>query len=173
MTLKFRAKAILASLLAGAVFASLAGCAVVSGSGSSGGATQPTPPASTTTIPVAPAGLQAAPGNAEVALTWTAATSATSYHVKRSTTSGGPYTQVSAPATSVFTDTGLTNGTMYFYVVSALNSAGESPNSAQASANTCSTSASAAGGARIARESHRNRRQRASRTDLDRQHRSH
>jgi fibronectin type 3 domain-containing protein len=84
--------------------------------------------------PGVPAGLQATAGNMQVSLTWTASTGATSYHVKRSTTSGGPYAQVSAPTAANFTDTGLTNGTTYYYVVSALNAAGESANSSQASA---------------------------------------
>jgi fibronectin type 3 domain-containing protein len=84
--------------------------------------------------PLAPTGLQATAGNAQVSLVWTASTSATSYHVKRSTTSGGPYTQVAAPTTTSDTDSGLTNGTTYFYVVSALNAAGESANSSQVSA---------------------------------------
>jgi fibronectin type 3 domain-containing protein len=91
----------------------------------------PTAPAAP---PAAPTGLNATAGNAQVSLTWSASSSATSYHVKRSTTSGGPYTQVSAPTSANFTDTGLTNGVAYFYVVSALNSAGESANSSQASA---------------------------------------
>jgi fibronectin type 3 domain-containing protein len=90
----------------------------------------PTAPA---TPPAAPTGLQATPGNVQVNLTWTASTGATSYHVKRSTTSGGPYAQVAAPATTSDVDTGLTNGTTYYYVVSALNAAGESANSSQAS----------------------------------------
>src|SRR6202041_2109071 len=85
-------------------------------------------------VPSAPVGLQAVAANAQVTLSWSATAGATSYHVKRSTTSGGPYTQVFAPTTTSFTDTGLTNGTAYFYVVSALNTAGESANSAQASA---------------------------------------
>jgi len=84
--------------------------------------------------PGAPAGLQATPGNTQVSLSWTASTGATSYHVKRSTTSGGPYTQVSAPTVANFADTSLTNGTTYYYVVSALNATGESANSSQASA---------------------------------------
>jgi hypothetical protein len=67
-------------------------------------------------------------------LTWTASSGATSYHVKRATTSGGPYSQVGAPTSTSYTDTSLTNGTTYYYVVSALNSAGESANSAQVSA---------------------------------------
>jgi fibronectin type 3 domain-containing protein len=91
-------------------------------------------PAAPITPPAAPTGLQAAAGNAQVSLNWTASAGATSYHVKRGTTGGGPYTQIVAPTATTFTDTGLTNGVTYYYVVSALNTAGESANSAQVSA---------------------------------------
>lgn len=91
-------------------------------------------PAAPITIPAAPTGLAATAGNAQVSLTWNASSSATSYHVKRATASGGPYTQIAAPAAASYVDSGLTNGTKYFYVVSALNSAGESANSSEASA---------------------------------------
>ncbi|HKQ73186.1 MAG TPA: fibronectin type III domain-containing protein, partial [Blastocatellia bacterium] len=85
--------------------------------------------------PPAPTGLAATAGNAQVSLTWNASTGATSYNVKRSTTSGGPYTTIATGVTATnFTNTGLTNGTTYFFVVSAVNSAGESPNSNQATA---------------------------------------
>jgi hypothetical protein len=69
-----------------------------------------------------------------VALTWSASSGATSYHVKRATTSGGPYTQIGAPTSASYTDSSLTNGTTYYYVVSALDAAGESANSAQLTA---------------------------------------
>jgi fibronectin type 3 domain-containing protein len=84
--------------------------------------------------PAAPTGLQATAGSTQVGLTWTASSGATSYHVKRSTTNGSGYTQIAAPTAANFTDTGLTNGTTYYYVVSALNAAGEGANSSQASA---------------------------------------
>jgi hypothetical protein len=85
--------------------------------------------------PPAPTGLTATAGNAQVSLTWTASSGATSYKVKRSTVSGGPYTVIAPSVTATtYTDTGLTNGTTYFYVVSAVNTGGESPNSDQASA---------------------------------------
>jgi len=88
----------------------------------------------TVTVPAAPTNLSATGGNAQVSLTWTGSSGATSYNVKRGTTSGGPYTTVGSPATTGYTDTGLTNGTTYYYVVTAVNSGGESGNSSQASA---------------------------------------
>ena len=86
-------------------------------------------------LPSVPAYLFAAPGDTIVGLGWTASTGATSYTVKRSTTNGGPYTAVATGLTGTsHADTGLTNGTTYYYVVSAVNSAGESANSPEASA---------------------------------------
>jgi fibronectin type 3 domain-containing protein len=85
-------------------------------------------------IPSTPAGLTAAPGNVQIALSWSITPNATGYNVKRSTTTGGPYTQLSSQSATNFTDTGLINGTKYFYVVSASNSAGQSANSAEVSA---------------------------------------
>jgi endo-1,4-beta-xylanase len=81
--------------------------------------------------PPAPTGLVATAGNAQVQLSWNASTSATGYNVKRSTTSGGPYTTVATVTGTSFTNTGLTNGTTYFFVVSATNANGESANSSQ------------------------------------------
>jgi hypothetical protein len=98
----------------------------------------PTAPA---TPPGAPANLQATAGNAQVSLSWTASSGATSYHVKRSTTSGSGYKQIAAPAATSYSDTGLTNGTAYYYVISALNAAGESANSTQATATPANLAA--------------------------------
>jgi hypothetical protein len=94
----------------------------------------PTAPVGPVSIPATPSGLAATSGNAQASLTWTASSGATSYHVKRATTSGGPYTQIGAPTATSYTDTSLANGTTYYYVVSALDSAGESANSTQVSA---------------------------------------
>ncbi len=104
----------------------LVSCGGGSSSGDGGGITA--------SIPSAPLGLTATPGNAQVSLTWSASNGATSYFVKRSTTSGSGYTTLSSPALTSYLDTGLTNGTPYYYVVSAVNTAGESADSSQASA---------------------------------------
>ncbi len=84
--------------------------------------------------PGAPTGLTATAGNQQITLSWTASAGATSYHVKRGTAKGGPYTQVSAPTAAAYVDTALTNGTPYYYVVSAVNSIGEGGNSSEATA---------------------------------------
>ncbi|MCM3700206.1 glycoside hydrolase family 9 protein [Paenibacillus macerans] len=85
--------------------------------------------------PGVPTGLAAKAGNAQVALNWNAANGAISYNVKRATVDGGPYTTVKSGITATnFTDAGLTNDTAYYYVVSAVNGAGESVDSEQISA---------------------------------------
>ncbi len=89
--------------------------------------------------PAAPTGLAATAGNQQVNLTWTASSGATSYNVKRGTATGGPYTTIASPTTNSYTDSAVTNGTTYYYVVSAVNSSGESANSSQVSATPMST----------------------------------
>ena len=97
------------------------------------------PSCGTITPPAAPTGLVATAGNAQVSLSWNASSGATSYNVLRATISGGPYTTITTGITTTsYTDTGLINGTTYYYVVQAVNSAGTSPNSNEASATpTC------------------------------------
>jgi hypothetical protein len=87
-------------------------------------------------LPGVPTNLTATPGNGQVGLSWTAASGATSYKVKRATTPGGPYeTTVSTGVTATnLVDSTVTNGTTYYYVVSAANSVGENLNSNEASA---------------------------------------
>ncbi len=85
-------------------------------------------------VPAVPNGVTATAGNAEIGLRWSAAARATSYHLKRSNASGGPYTQIATTTFAGYTDVSRTNGVTYFYVVSAVNAAGESANSSQVSA---------------------------------------
>lgn len=77
-----------------------------------------------------PTGLSGVADNGQAALTWLATSNATSYNVKRSLANGGPYSGVASVTTTNVADPGLTNGVTYYYVVSALNPAGESANSA-------------------------------------------
>ena len=85
--------------------------------------------------PGAASGLAATPGDTQVGLTWTAASGATGHSVHRGTTSGGPYTTVKTNVVGTsFTDTGLANGTTYYYVVSGTNAEGEGASSNQAAA---------------------------------------
>jgi fibronectin type 3 domain-containing protein len=78
--------------------------------------------------PTAPTGLTAAAGNAQVTLSWTPVSGATGYIVQRAPTSNGAYATIASPTTTSYTDTGLTNGTSYYYVVSAVNAGGMSAN---------------------------------------------
>jgi beta-galactosidase len=90
---------------------------------------------STPAPPPAPTGLAAIADNAAVNLNWTASPGATSYNIYRGTTSGGEGTTPVGTSTSTgFTDTGLTNGTTYYYTVSATNSAGTSAQSSEVTA---------------------------------------
>ncbi|HEX9046110.1 MAG TPA: RICIN domain-containing protein, partial [Verrucomicrobiae bacterium] len=91
--------------------------------------------------PPAPAGLNAAAGDAQVTLNWNLANGATGYKVKRSTVSGNGYTSIATNASLVFTNTGLNNGTLYYFVVSATNVYGESVNSAEVSVRPVSRAA--------------------------------
>jgi fibronectin type 3 domain-containing protein len=86
-----------------------------------------------TTAPVPPTGLTASASNHHVTLSWTAAAGAGSggYRVLRSATSGGPYSSIGTSSTTSYTDTFLTNGSTYYYVVHTIGGAGESSNSNQ------------------------------------------
>jgi titin len=88
----------------------------------------------TASVPGGPTGLKATPGTGSVRLSWTGSATGnpTSYRVYRGTMSDG---EVNVPVgttnatTTTFTDTGLRNGSTYFYFVAAVNAVGGSPNS--------------------------------------------
>jgi cellulose 1,4-beta-cellobiosidase len=72
-------------------------------------------------------------------LSWNSPGNATGYDAARATTSNGTYTVIATNlATPGFTNTGLSDGTTYYFVVSAVNSAGQSSNSAPVSAQPVS-----------------------------------
>jgi cellulose 1,4-beta-cellobiosidase len=58
-------------------------------------------------------------------------TGATGYYLKRALASGGPYAVIAQPASAGWNDLMVANYTTYFYVVSAVNEAGQSANSAE------------------------------------------
>ncbi len=93
-----------------------------------------------TSAPGLPVRLRATPTQAtEIDLAWTdTGTNTASFVIGRSTTSGGPYTDVAATAATpaAYKDFGLSPNTTYYYVVRATNWAGSSLNSGQASATT-------------------------------------
>jgi hypothetical protein len=112
----------------------------VNPTGESGNSNQATAtPAAAPTSPAPPLNLTATGGNQQVSLAWTASSGATSYNVKRAAINGGPYTTVASPAGTTYTDTTVTNGTTYYYVVTAVSASGESANSNQASATPSAT----------------------------------
>jgi fibronectin type 3 domain-containing protein len=86
--------------------------------------------------PGTPTNVAMTPGTGQVALQWDAVAGATKYNVYRASSPGGEgNTPVAAGLpTPSYTDTGLTNGTTYYYQVAAVNSAGESGRSTEAAA---------------------------------------
>jgi regulation of enolase protein 1 (concanavalin A-like superfamily) len=85
--------------------------------------------------PLAPTGLSATAGDAQITLSWNASANATSYTVKRATgTSTGLTTIASGVNGNSYLDKGLTNGTTYRYVVVAVNAVGSSSDSTSTSA---------------------------------------
>ena len=84
---------------------------------------------------VIPSGLTAAGKGGNIALAWLPIAGATSYNVYQSTVAGGPYTIVSylgSVSGSHYTDLNLTNGIIYYYVITGVNSSGESKYSNEA-----------------------------------------
>jgi N-acetylneuraminic acid mutarotase/fibronectin type 3 domain-containing protein len=99
-------------------------------------------------VPTAPRELRVTAGNANASLTWTAPLSdggspVTNYRIYRGTVSGGETLLLEVGNVTAHLDTGLTNGVMYFYQVSAVNFAGESARSNETS-DTPRTTPSAA-----------------------------
>jgi autotransporter-associated beta strand protein len=85
-------------------------------------------------LPPVALGLAAFPGNGQVTLNWSSQVGATNYLLEVSTTNGGPYTVLLNTTNNTYVNTGLTNGTTYYYIVYSQGPNGQSPVSAQASA---------------------------------------
>lgn len=67
--------------------------------------------------------------NAKINLAWDVVEGANSYILKRASTLGGPYTTITTTSDCTYSDTNLTNGTTYYYVVLAIINETESANS--------------------------------------------
>ncbi len=104
-----------------------------SGAGSTGGSGAST---SGTTVPSAPTGVSVTAGDGQVTIGWAAVTGATSYNVYYGTSTGvttsSPTKSTGITATSK-TIAGLTNGTAYYFIVTAVNAGGESVASSEVS----------------------------------------
>ena len=88
---------------------------------------------------VAPTGVAALEGPAQVALKWAAAPGAVTYSVSRGTSINGPFAAVGTALPSTgFTDTTATPGTQYYYVVTSNDGTGDSGNSAVTPGTTAS-----------------------------------
>ena len=92
------------------------------------------------TAPAAPSGLTAtAISTTQINLSWTDnASNETGFKIERKTGAGGTYAQIGTVGANLTTynDTGLTDGTTYFYRVRATNAVGDSTYSSETSATT-------------------------------------
>ena len=86
--------------------------------------------------PGAPTVTATAASQTQIDLGWTAVPGATGYVVLTRTASGDSYTQIGTPTATEFSHTGLSAGSIHFYVVRARNAGGPSGNSAEVSATT-------------------------------------
>ena len=88
-------------------------------------------------VPSAPTGLAATGGTKQIGLTWNASATALGYTIQRASNTGGPYfTVANVGNVTSYTDTGLADGTAYYYVVVPVNAGGDGTASAEASATT-------------------------------------
>ncbi len=113
------------------------------GGGGGGGGGGSNPPSADTQVPTTPTNLLSSISGTQVSLSWTASSDnvgVSGYQILRSTTNGSGYAQIATSNTNSYTNTGLSIGTTYYYVVKAYDAAGNiSANSSQAQATPADT----------------------------------
>lgn len=132
LTSKQAIRSVLTGLLAVALFGVVAGCggAGANGEGEGDGDGDGDGDRDDPGIeaPAAPSGLEGTSGDGEIGLAWSTVEAADSYTVYRATesgvdTSGEPL--ASGVGETSYTDTGVENGTTYYYQVTAVKTEGE------------------------------------------------
>jgi uncharacterized protein (TIGR02145 family) len=84
-----------------------------------------------------PTGVTAAANStSSITVSWSSVAGADGYRIYRSTASSGTYIQVGTSETALYTDNDLSDGTAYYYKVTAYNSGGEGSQSNVASGTT-------------------------------------
>jgi len=108
----------------------------VAGANSSGlgPATGSVPVAVATASPTPPTDVSAEGGASRIMIAWNPSVKAAGYTVKRAITSDGPFTVIGSSTVPHYEDTTANDGTLYHYVVSAVNNTGESADSNPATA---------------------------------------
>ncbi len=102
------------------------------------------------TPPTPPTNISAVAGNGEITISWFSSTGATSYNIYWDTLPGVTSSDFSLTGvTSPYTHPGRTNGTTYYYVVTAVNTYGESGVSVEVSATPSASWAKTYGGSLI------------------------
>ena len=85
-------------------------------------------------VPPQPTDLTSAPAGNAINLSWDAPPGATGYNIFRSTTNGGPYSFLGTSTATTYADTNAQPDIVYYYIVSALTTNGQTTNSLPASA---------------------------------------
>ncbi|MBU6282863.1 hypothetical protein KGQ64_11525, partial [bacterium] len=92
------------------------------------------PSAAVTVVPQAapggPSDFAVASGDRSARLSWTPGPGSSSTHVLRASAATGPFGEIAVVAANTYTDTGLQNGTSYWYALAATNPVGESTRTA-------------------------------------------
>ncbi|MBI4650984.1 fibronectin type III domain-containing protein [Candidatus Desantisbacteria bacterium] len=95
----------------------------------------------TTNVPAVPTNVNAVAGDGQITISWNSVSDATSYNIYWSTNTGVSKSNSKISGLpSPYTHTALTNGITYYYVVTAVNSAGESNVSTEVSAKPVAVS---------------------------------